>query len=343
MRVQKLVAELLKEAVKESLPFPLSTVLNYLVDEVAKDHDTIARLGQKVATLDRKLDQHIIASYKTGLVYLEEAQHAPTRSAEQRYLHDAQKEFIAATQIELPSYPMLPLKAHFYVGVCHDLLADTKNALRWYEKAHKLIVSYIRSHDQSRLNSEREEQMSHLEYELEELDDQLARLPIILDADSMVLVLKVDKLMGELGLPFKLGSQLDRAFNPKDLYELGKEQRKALAKLGPETQKMILARLEAERKKDVAWFERELRKERNLILSRLAEAENSQGPLYDLLNPDEHPPQTRRKKFLAIVEQEYFFDWELNRLEAEDVFAWAIDLTNLIATRRPRKITRRLH
>ena len=77
------------------------------------------------------------------LVFLEEAKHAPTSAARRENLVEAKRQFIAASQVDLPRYPLLPIKATFYVGVCHDLLHDGPNALRWYEKSHEMVIQRV--------------------------------------------------------------------------------------------------------------------------------------------------------------------------------------------------------
>lgn len=143
MAIESLFIELAKTSVKELTPFPVSTVLIYLIDELTQQENSLSRL-------ERKLEDHMIAPFKVGKVYLDEARHAPDERTRRENVTAAKREFITVSQVNLPNYPMLPVKTNFYIGVCYDLLSENKSAVRWYEKAHQLIVDMIIQNDPRR-------------------------------------------------------------------------------------------------------------------------------------------------------------------------------------------------
>jgi tetratricopeptide (TPR) repeat protein len=130
MTVEDLISALARGAVGKFAPYPLNTILGYLIDQVSTQEE-------KLSSFELKLDEHITSPFRVGRVYLEEARNAPDRNRQREHLNKALEEFIRASQIRLSGYPLLPIKAQFYVGVCYDLLSDDRNALRWYQKSYQ--------------------------------------------------------------------------------------------------------------------------------------------------------------------------------------------------------------
>ena len=139
MTMEILITALAKGAVGKFAAYPLNTILGYLIDQVTAQEE-------KLSSFEQKLDQHITNPFRVGQVYLEEARNAPNQARQREHLNRALEAFISVSQVQLPGYPLLPIKAQFYVGVCYDLLSDEKNALRWYNKSFQAADKIYQAH-----------------------------------------------------------------------------------------------------------------------------------------------------------------------------------------------------
>ena len=89
-------------------------------------------LNEHISTVNKEIQK----SFRVGRQYLEEAKHAEKKWQKKSNVKQAKRYFIEASQSDLPSDPLLPAKASAFVGICYDLLEDSKNARRWYSQAH---------------------------------------------------------------------------------------------------------------------------------------------------------------------------------------------------------------
>lgn len=147
MNVEKLFIELAKAGAKEFTPFPFNTILVFLIEDITKQEDMFSHFEKKFERHIRNVEKQLTTPFKEGKVYLEEAGFASVQEEREKYIRTAREKFITVSQISLPQYPLLPMMACFYVGVCYDLLTDNANALRWYKKSHTLAVNTITTQD----------------------------------------------------------------------------------------------------------------------------------------------------------------------------------------------------
>ncbi len=130
MSTQKLIAELAKWATDEITPRPLNIVLKYLIDQIVEQ-------GKNINQLEKSLGQHITNPFRTGTIYLEEANSAFDEQSQRDNLKKAIDSFIAVAQLDTMDFPIVAVKSQFYIGACYDLLGERGAAIRWYERSYK--------------------------------------------------------------------------------------------------------------------------------------------------------------------------------------------------------------
>lgn len=147
MDIEKLIIELAKAGAKELAPFPINTILIWTIEDITKQEKMLSTFEQMLERHVKNMERNLITPFKEGKVYLEEAGNALNQEEQKQFIRTARERFVVISQLDLPEYPLLPIKARFYIGVCYDLLSDGQNALRWYLKAHDLAVKTIVAQD----------------------------------------------------------------------------------------------------------------------------------------------------------------------------------------------------
>lgn len=145
MAARDLLVELAKGGVKKFAPFPVDVFILYFINELTMQ-------GRIMMSLDQKLDQHIVAPFNKGKLLIGEARNATSSQEKKEFIVNARSEFFSAVSIMLPEYPILPVRARVYVGVCYDLLSNPNNALRWYRKAYQEIIAMIKFQDEKHVS-----------------------------------------------------------------------------------------------------------------------------------------------------------------------------------------------
>lgn len=138
--LQKSLAKALVKQAATDIPGSAFWVIiaGHLIDSIDTQEKEIDKLKNLVTA-------QVTNPLRTGKDYLDDAKHAPDLDAQQEYVKKAQDQFRKVstfTDSELPDTPLLPIESMIWVGVCFDLNADHRNALRWYQKAHESIMAY---------------------------------------------------------------------------------------------------------------------------------------------------------------------------------------------------------
>lgn len=131
---------LAKGAGKAAVSHYFPDILPSLSDEMNEQRERLQQIQQELKTVGRKLDDHITIPIKTGMEYIEEARYTRDEARKREHIQKARDEFMSVSNLQPSSFPLVPIKARFYVAVCHDLLGEREHALRWYEKSYRLAT-----------------------------------------------------------------------------------------------------------------------------------------------------------------------------------------------------------
>jgi len=186
-----LLKELLKGAT-EFIPDPVTrNILKAVIQSVTEQ---TLRTDQKLERIEQKLDGLIGQYYKSGLTYLRDAS-LVSGDLRDTWIKKALEKFIQAVNTET-LFPTLA-EANCYVGICYDLLGQSKASTGYYAEAYQMAymngivmlgdMTFLSSNESIKKRNARGKKLEHL------INDFLMPLRNLLLSRSPDVPLKIEQ------------------------------------------------------------------------------------------------------------------------------------------------------
>lgn len=109
-------------------PFPLGPMFTAFLQGMVFQKNEMARI-------EKKLDQLLVRDFYVGIDFLEQAKISSNQDRALQHFYEAAKNFMRVANTQVERYPILPIKARGFAGVCYYFLKEHDVAESHFQRA----------------------------------------------------------------------------------------------------------------------------------------------------------------------------------------------------------------